>query len=202
MSPSHSKQLDTLQKGRTMSWHHTPSLLLFTALVGALSFHAAEASAQVPGADAQKLIVPAYFRPVAPALMTSSAQNDAGYLEFEMTHLLEHGGAADEYRRVWLDTDADQLAATGFALGGVGAEFLVENGWLYRHEGGGWSWAWMGSAGATRTVTASSLSHPWSVTCSDRRIRAGKRWPPLRLRANASLPRPGRGRSYAAQRVH
>jgi hypothetical protein len=43
-----------------------------------------------------------------------------------------------DFHHVYVDTDGD--AATGFAVAGVGADFLIENGWFYRHTGTGWSW--------------------------------------------------------------
>lgn len=43
-----------------------------------------------------------------------------------------------DFHHVFIDVDND--AATGFGVGGVGADLLIENGWLYRHTGTGWNW--------------------------------------------------------------
>ncbi len=43
--------------------------------------------------------------------------------------------------RAYVDTD--QNPATGFAVGGIGADYLVENGWLYRSAGSGWNWSFL-----------------------------------------------------------
>jgi chitodextrinase len=43
-----------------------------------------------------------------------------------------------DFHHVFVDIDSD--AATGFATAGVGADFLIENGWFYRHTGTGWNW--------------------------------------------------------------
>ncbi|MFD0662534.1 spherulation-specific family 4 protein [Thermocatellispora tengchongensis] len=44
-----------------------------------------------------------------------------------------------DFHHVFMDVDGD--AATGFATAGIGADYLIENGWFYRHTGTGWSWA-------------------------------------------------------------
>ncbi len=59
--------------------------------------------------------------------------------------------------RVYIDTD--QSAATGFARGGIGADYLIENMTLYRHAGAGWNWSAVGSAGQTLSGTSTS----WTV---------------------------------------
>ncbi|MDR7277055.1 hypothetical protein J2S41_003833 [Catenuloplanes atrovinosus] len=55
----------------------------------------------------------------------------------DVTYRFTYSGTPD-FARAYVDTDRD--AATGFALGGVGAEFLLENATLYRHSGSGWDW--------------------------------------------------------------
>lgn len=44
-----------------------------------------------------------------------------------------------DFHHVFIDVDSDE--STGFATAGVGADFLIENGWMYSHAGAGWSWA-------------------------------------------------------------
>lgn len=61
------------------------------------------------------------------------------------------------YTRAYVDTDRNP--ATGFAQGGAGADFLLENGSLYRHNGGGWSWTLVGAV----THSASGGTARWTV---------------------------------------
>src|SRR5262249_12229208 len=79
-----------------------------------------------------------------PAVTGSSprgqASNDAANDYYSLS-----AARAFTWRRVYIDTD--NSTDTGFTAGGVGADFMVENAWLYRHTGGGWSWAFVGSAG-------------------------------------------------------
>ncbi|WP_033343164.1 DUF4832 domain-containing protein [Catenuloplanes japonicus] len=48
-----------------------------------------------------------------------------------------------QFARVYIDTD--RSAATGFAQAGAGADYLLENGTLFRHAGGGWAWTQIGT---------------------------------------------------------
>ena len=45
-----------------------------------------------------------------------------------------------KYFRVYID--ADQKLTTGFSLGGIRAEYLIENAYLYSYAGDGKSWVW------------------------------------------------------------
>ncbi len=61
------------------------------------------------------------------------------------------------FARVYVDVDRN--AGTGFAQTGTGADYLLENGTLYRHSGGGWAWTAVGpvpftSSGGTARWTA------------------------------------------------
>jgi len=38
--------------------------------------------------------------------------------------------------------DSDQNATTGYPVAGIGADYLIENGFLYQYAGSGGSWAW------------------------------------------------------------
>lgn len=44
-----------------------------------------------------------------------------------------------DFHHVYVDADND--AATGFPVAGIGADHLIENSWYYRHTGTGWNWA-------------------------------------------------------------
>jgi len=63
------------------------------------------------------------------------------------------------YKHVFIDTDA--VASTGYAVGGIGADYMVENGTLYKYSGtsGAWGWTSIGSSGMTNSGTA----YTWSI---------------------------------------
>ncbi|KAB8194860.1 hypothetical protein FH608_017060 [Nonomuraea phyllanthi] len=43
-----------------------------------------------------------------------------------------------DFHHVYVDADND--AATGFAVASIGADYLIENSWFYQHAGTGWNW--------------------------------------------------------------
>jgi hypothetical protein len=69
--------------------------------------------------------------------------------------------------------DSDQSASTGYPLGTTGADYLIENGFLYRYAGSGGSWAWSliktvalseANGVATWTVARSDIGSPAGIT--------------------------------------
>lgn len=59
-----------------------------------------------------------------------------------------------KYFRVYIDTD--RVATTGYTFGGIGADYIIENGNLYKYSGtGGSNWGWT-SLGALATYSTSS----------------------------------------------
>jgi len=69
--------------------------------------------------------------------------------------------------------DTDQKATTGYPLSGTGADYLVENGFLYRYSGSGGSWAWtqlksvsftQSNGVATWNIARSDLGSPSGIT--------------------------------------
>ena len=80
------------------------------------------------------------------------AENDAArvYYHAEIT-------TAANLKHVFID--ADQNPATGYAYGGVGADYLIENNTLYRHDKPGWSWV----PSASAHLVVSGKSHDWWV---------------------------------------
>lgn len=62
------------------------------------------------------------------------------------------------WTRVYID--ANQTTTSGYALSGMGADYLVENGVLYRYSGSNGSWAWtqLKQLPFTRGATSASLS--------------------------------------------
>src|SRR5262249_6697907 len=71
----------------------------------------------------------------AATITATRASNDDATVSYAISYSGTHS-----FFRVYLD--ADQRTATGFAVGGVGAEILIENGFRYRYTGTGTSWSW------------------------------------------------------------
>ncbi|NJP90025.1 DUF4832 domain-containing protein [Nonomuraea sp. FMUSA5-5] len=99
------------------------------------------------------------------AITAPSATNTATTVTYQFTYT-----GSPAYARAYLDTDRNP--ATGFAQGGAGADFLLENASLYRHNGGGWSWTLVGpvtfsAAGGTARWTVSRASIGESATPND-----------------------------------
>lgn len=74
------------------------------------------------------------------------------------------------YHQVFLDADLN--ASTGFAINGIGADYLVENGRFLKHSGanGAWGWTTVRNVDSTNsnglfkvTLTRSELGNPNSV---------------------------------------
>ncbi len=86
------------------------------------------------------------------------------------------------WRQVFIDEDEE--AATGYAWGGIGAGYLIENGRLYRHAGPGWAWAYLGDA----HESVSGDSHLWWVRRSDLGETRGLERSRLRFHGNGGSP--------------
>lgn len=78
----------------------------------------------------------------------------------DVTYRYQHTGAWD-WRRVWIDRD--RSAATGFFSPriGVGADFLIENGRLYRYAGTGSTWAWTAVTPSPAVETGTLDGQTW-----------------------------------------
>jgi hypothetical protein len=94
--------------------------------------------------------------PARAAITGPSATNTAA----TVTYRYQYTGSPS-WLRAYVDTDRN--AATGFATAGVGADYLLENGTLYRHNGGAWSWA----AVAAVAHTGGGGTATWTVNRSD-----------------------------------
>jgi Spherulation-specific family 4 len=81
------------------------------------------------------------------------AENDANNVYYQANF-----ASAFAYKHVFIDTDMN--AATGYAVGRVGADYMIENDRLYRHAGGGWSWTQISSVPATGGTTG---TRSWTV---------------------------------------
>ncbi|WP_432989295.1 DUF4832 domain-containing protein [Dactylosporangium sp. CA-233914] len=77
-----------------------------------------------------------------------------------VTYRYQYSGTPT-WLRVYIDTD--RSAATGFATTGIGADYLLENGTLFRNAGGGWSW----TAVTAVTHTSGGGVATWTVNRAD-----------------------------------
>jgi Spherulation-specific family 4 len=92
------------------------------------------------------------------AITSYSAAND----ETSVFYRLQYTGTYRFYR-VYIDTD--QNTATGFQTGGLGAEYLVENGNLFRYTGTGTTWSWS-FVQSVRYSNAAGVAQ-WTVARAD-----------------------------------
>ncbi|MEU6716417.1 DUF4832 domain-containing protein [Nonomuraea sp. NPDC046802] len=90
--------------------------------------------------------------PALAAISGQSVTNNATTVTYQFSYT-----GSPAYTRVYIDTDRNP--ATGFAQGGIGADYLLENAGLFRHNGGGWSWTSLGSV----THSASGGVARWTV---------------------------------------
>lgn len=86
-------------------------------------------------------------------ISSANATNDGS----NITYAFQYSSAGPYYRTY---VDADLNAGTGFAVGGVGADYLVENGFLYRYVGPGWSWTQLSAATYTNNANTASWTFP------------------------------------------
>ena len=96
---------------------------------------------------------------VSPAHATisgSTATNTATTVTYRFSYT-----GSPQYLRVYVDTDRN--AGTGFAQGGTGADYLLENGSLYQHTGSGWSWTLVSAV----TFSGTGGVAQWTVNRAD-----------------------------------
>jgi hypothetical protein len=92
----------------------------------------------------------------SPSITGQQATNDATNVSYRF----QYSGTWNWYR-VYIDTD--QNSSTGFATSGIGANYLVENGNLYRHAGGGWNWTLVKAVPYSNTNNTAA----WTVARAD-----------------------------------
>ncbi|WP_199439758.1 DUF4832 domain-containing protein [Umezawaea beigongshangensis] len=90
--------------------------------------------------------------PAGAAITAPSVTSTATTVTYQVGHT-----GTPEFARVYVDVD--RSTATGYAQHGVGADYLLENGWLYRHAGGDWSWTQLGQV----PFTSSGGTARWEV---------------------------------------
>src|SRR3569623_6928 len=91
------------------------------------------------------------YVPCASALDDAVTTNDASNIYYSANY-----SGTWTYFQLFLDTD--QSPSTGYATGGLGAEYMVENGTLYQHTGASSSWTWTSLGAMTYNNTGSSFS--------------------------------------------
>ncbi|GAA0581795.1 DUF4832 domain-containing protein [Kribbella sandramycini] len=98
----------------------------------------------------------AVVSPAAAAITGGSASNTATTVTYQFSFT-----GAPAFQRVYVDTDRN--TGTGYAQGTVGADYLLENGNLYRSTGAGWGWT------PVRAVTFSATGGVarWTVDRAD-----------------------------------
>jgi hypothetical protein len=108
-------------------------------------------------APAMLSLVLSLWSPSAGATISAvSLSNDATSVSYQFQYT-----GTPTYQRAYIDTDRN--AATGFAQQGLGADYLLENGTLYKHLGGGWSWQFV----ANVTYSGTGGIARWTVSRAD-----------------------------------
>lgn len=94
--------------------------------------------------------------PAHATISNQSATNTATTVTYRYTYT----GAPDWFR-VFVDTDRNP--GTGYSVGGVGADYMLENGFLHRHLGGSWAW---GTVSAVTFSVSGGVTN-WTVNRAD-----------------------------------
>jgi hypothetical protein len=88
-------------------------------------------------------------------ISSTNATNDST----NITYVFQYSSAGNFYR-TYIDSDVN--AGTGFGIGGIGADYLVEDGFLYQYVGPGWNWSQIGAI----TYSNSNNTASWTFARS------------------------------------
>lgn len=88
-------------------------------------------------------------------LSSPTVSNDATNINFSYKET-----TAFPYNQVFIDSDTN--TGTGYPIGGIGADLLVENGQIYKYVGPGWNWSVIQNV----TYTVTSGTYSWVVPLS------------------------------------
>jgi hypothetical protein len=90
-----------------------------------------------------------------------SAQADTSTFTYQATF-----NQAFNYHHVFIDTDVN--ASTGYTVAGIGADYMIENGTLYRAAANGnvWSWTNLGAVTVTGATGTATGARTWTVARS------------------------------------
>lgn len=95
---------------------------------------------------------------LAMAITNLSATSDATNVYYKYSF-----SGAPKFLRVFLDTD--QKSSTGYSIQGIGAEYLIENGNLYKYSGpGGSTWAFTFVGSSKEVLTSPNVA--WTIARS------------------------------------
>jgi hypothetical protein len=96
--------------------------------------------------------------PLALAAVSVQQVSNLTQVSYQITYT-----GSPTFFRIFLDTD--QNAGTGYKIGGIGANYLVENNSLYRYSGwnGSWRWRYLKPV----AYDANSGTAKWTITLKD-----------------------------------
>jgi len=126
-------------------------LVLSATLMGCSSGSASAASAPSRAPSSPSSAASPQSSQAIPKLGISASSTT---IDFQVTY-----SGTPEFVRVFVDSD--QKASTGYPVAGIGADYLIENGYLYQYAGSAGSWAW--TELATVSLTKSNGVATWSV---------------------------------------
>ncbi len=107
-------------------------------------------------ATACALLATLLVSPAGATISGATATNTATTVTYRFSYT-----GTPQFLRVYVDTDRNP--STGFAQGGTGSDYLLENGSLYQHTGTGWSWTLVRSVTFTNTGGVAQ----WTVDRAD-----------------------------------
>lgn len=107
-------------------------------------------------ATACALLATLLVSPASATISGATATNTATTVTYRFSYT-----GTPQFLRVYVDTDRNP--STGFAQGGTGSDYLLENGSLYQHTGTGWSWTLVRSVTFTNTGGVAQ----WTVDRAD-----------------------------------
>jgi hypothetical protein len=75
-----------------------------------------------------------------------------------------YSGKASDYNAFHVFVDSDNSANTGYQVGSIGAEFLLENAGLFSYAGDGSSWQWNHVSPADVSFSSAEPTASWTVS--------------------------------------
>jgi lysophospholipase L1-like esterase len=93
---------------------------------------------------------------VTSSATSTQASSDGTSLSYSIPY-----ASAPTWVRVFIDSDKN--LGTGYVQDGIGANYLIENGQLYRYSGtnGSWAWAWIKTVSFTKGATSAQVKVSW-----------------------------------------
>jgi hypothetical protein len=87
------------------------------------------------------------------------------YAENDQTKIYYHAQVNQPFAWTHVFIDSDNAASTGFPIGGIGADYLIENGYLFQYSAAppAWGWQYIGLA----NLVQSGSSFDWTILRTD-----------------------------------